>query len=104
MAKVNVYIPDALLEEIDASASARSVSRSAFVQEAAAGYLTQERAERLARDHRASCDRALAIMDAIKALPDPYPDVDNLQILRALRNGDDLDVLLPPHKKAGDDS
>lgn len=104
MAKVNVYIPDGLLEEIDASAEARGLSRSAFVQEAAAGYLTGERDQQLTRSHREGCDRALAIMDEIKALPDPYPDVTNAQILRALRDGVDVQEFLRSHKRAGDDS
>jgi hypothetical protein len=103
MAKVNIYIPDELLEEIDASATSRGLSRSAFVQEAAAGYLTVERDEKLLRARRAGYDRAKAIMDEIKSLPDPYPDVSNLQILRALRDGIDLDELLPPHPKPGEE-
>lgn len=103
MAKVNVYIPDALLEEIDASATAHGVSRSAFVQEAATQYLVVERDEHLLRARRVGCDRAAAIMDEIKSLPDPYPDVSNLQILRALRDGTDLDELLPPRSKPGEE-
>ncbi len=102
MAKVNIYIPDALLEEIDASAAERGVSRSAFVQEAAAEYLTDARVLSAEEERRRSIDRALAVMDEIKALPDPYPEVSNAQILRALRDGTDMDELLPPRGKSGE--
>ncbi len=54
MAKVNISIPDGLLDEVDRRASAADTTRSAFMQEAAARYITSldQEAERTARSER----------------------------------------------------
>lgn len=57
MGKVNISIPDALLEEIDRRADATGTTRSGFVQDAAAHYLTtlDREAARVARAERLGC-------------------------------------------------
>jgi metal-responsive CopG/Arc/MetJ family transcriptional regulator len=54
MAKVNISLPDGLLDEVDRRADATHTSRSAFMQEAAARYITSldREAERTARSAR----------------------------------------------------
>lgn len=54
MAKVNVSMPDALLAEVDDLADGLHASRSGFVAEATARYVTEVRTEqaRLARAER----------------------------------------------------
>jgi predicted transcriptional regulator len=54
MGKVNISLPDGLLNEIDRRADARGSTRSAFIRDAAAHYLTSldEEAARAARARR----------------------------------------------------
>lgn len=54
MGKINISLPDGLLEEIDRRADAAGATRSGFLQDAAAHYLTalDEEAERVAREKR----------------------------------------------------
>lgn len=41
MARINITIPDGLLEEVDRTAESLGTSRSAFLQEAGACYIAQ---------------------------------------------------------------
>ena len=59
MAKINVSIPDALLEEIDALAEQAHSSRSGFVAEATARYVAELNEERARVERMQSIDRAL---------------------------------------------
>jgi metal-responsive CopG/Arc/MetJ family transcriptional regulator len=54
MAKVNISLPDGLLDEVDRRADAERTTRSAFLQEAAAHYITSldQDAQRSARSER----------------------------------------------------
>lgn len=54
MAKVNISLPDGLLDEVDRRADAAHTTRSAFLQEAAAHYITSldQDSERAARSRR----------------------------------------------------
>lgn len=62
MAKINISVPDGLLDEIDTVAGRLSMSRSGFLQEASARYIAQvERDEREA-ERRAAIDGAMERM------------------------------------------
>jgi metal-responsive CopG/Arc/MetJ family transcriptional regulator len=65
MAKVNISLPDGLLDEVDRRADATHITRSAFMQEAAARYITSldREAERTARSERIGS--AIARMRAV---------------------------------------
>lgn len=65
MGKINISLPDGLLEEIDRRADAAGATRSGFLQDAAAHYLTalDEEAARAARERRMS--RALKKMRSL---------------------------------------
>ena len=54
MGKVNISLPDGLLEEIDRRADARETSRSGFIREATEHYLTalDEARAQAAREER----------------------------------------------------
>ena len=54
MAKVNISLPDGLLDEVDRRADASDTTRSGFLQEAAARYIASldQEAEILARSRR----------------------------------------------------
>ena len=65
MGKINISLPDGLLEEIDRRADAAGATRSGFLQDAAAHYLTalDKEAARSARERRMS--RALEKMRSL---------------------------------------
>lgn len=54
MSKINISLPDGMLEEIDRRAGSSGASRSGFIREAAAHYLTalDDEAARAARAER----------------------------------------------------
>lgn len=88
MAKVNVYIPDDLLEHVDADARALGRSRSSVVQEALAEYV----ASRNESQRRAGVERAIAIADRISARwaeSDRLPEVSGSEFLIGLRHAPD---------------
>jgi Arc/MetJ-type ribon-helix-helix transcriptional regulator len=85
MAKVNVSIPDGLLAEIDSLASDLHRSRSGLVQEAAALYVTDMKAERarIAREQR-----ILQAMDGMREIARQLGPCDPATAIRADRDGD----------------
>jgi Arc/MetJ-type ribon-helix-helix transcriptional regulator len=92
MAKVNVYIPDDLLEQVDADAALGDRSRSSVVQEALAEYLTESRKEKRDRERREDMGKALEILDRIHAMPPgptDIPDITGSEFIRGLRDADD---------------
>jgi len=52
MTKLNISMPQELLDEIDAEASALGLTRSGLIQEASARYVTQARSDREAEVRR----------------------------------------------------
>lgn len=84
MAKVNISLPDGLLDEVDRRADAADTTRSAFMQEAAARYIASldHEAERAARSERIGA--AIAKMRAISSrIP---PGADGNEIIRRFRD------------------
>ncbi len=83
MAKVNIYIPDDLLEHVNADALALGRSRSSVVQEA----LTEYVATRAESERRTGVERAIAIADRIAARwveSDRLPEVGGSEFLIGL--------------------
>ncbi len=84
MGKANISFPDGMLEDVDRRAEAIGTTRSAFIQEATAHYITEldrdvEQTERAAR-----IERAIAGMREIGAKLPPGPD--GATIIRAMRD------------------
>ncbi len=90
MAKVNVYIPDELLEYVDGDALALGRSRSSIVQEALAEYVaTRSEAER-----RSRAEDAIEIADRVAATWTDYdaaPEVGASDFLIGLRHASEGD-------------
>jgi predicted transcriptional regulator len=90
MAKVNVYIPDDLLESVDVDALALGRSRSSIVQEALAQYV----AVRSESERRSGVERAIDIADRVAATwpqHDASPEVSASDFLVGLRHASDGD-------------
>lgn len=86
MAKVNISLPDGLLSEIDAKAAERGTTRSGFIQEAAAGYVTALDAEKAEAERDARFERALRHAKEIGRMIDP--DFDEVAAIRHDRDSD----------------
>jgi predicted transcriptional regulator len=74
MAKVNVSIPDELLEEVDSLAAELHRSRSGFVQEATAHYVTRVRSERERAEREKAIHQATLGMRRLSGLLPPGED------------------------------
>jgi len=86
MAKVNVSLPDELLDAVDALAEALHRSRSGFVAEATARYVTQVRDEIAAEERRRSIEEAMrGAREIAKHAP---PGMDTTEIIRRDRDND----------------
>ncbi|MBU4557016.1 MAG: ribbon-helix-helix domain-containing protein [Actinobacteria bacterium] len=86
MAKVNVSLPDDLLEQVDSLAEELDRSRSGLVQEATAHYVVHLQEKIAAEERRESILQAMAGMREIaKHLP---PGMDGTEIIRRDRDND----------------
>jgi metal-responsive CopG/Arc/MetJ family transcriptional regulator len=65
MARVNVIIPDRLLETLDQSAEDEKMSRSGLIQEAVRRYLHERRLEQESLARRKKMERAASKMDRL---------------------------------------
>jgi metal-responsive CopG/Arc/MetJ family transcriptional regulator len=65
MTKLNISMPQELLEEIDAEADALGLTRSGLIQEASARYVTTARADREAERRRLRIEAAAVRMREI---------------------------------------
>lgn len=84
MTRVNITVPDGLLEEIDRAAAEAGMTRSGFLQEAGARYAAEVGAGR-ARDERQ--ERILAAQRRAAEIGSQLPPgPDGLTLLRELRD------------------
>lgn len=83
MGKVNISLPDALLEEVDDRARATRTTRSGFLQEAAAHYLAtlDEKSARETREKRRS-----AALDKMRSIAPAVGAPDGAKTIRELRD------------------
>jgi metal-responsive CopG/Arc/MetJ family transcriptional regulator len=87
MAKVNVSLPDDLLEDVDALAAELHRSRSGLVQEATARYVAEAHAERAKLERTERIEAAISGMREIAKQAPPGPDTTGL--IRRDRDRDD---------------
>lgn len=78
MAKVNVSIPDGLLDEVDELAKEADRSRSGFIQEATAHYVVHVREARANEERRRSIEEAMHGMRELASQMQPGPDTTEL--------------------------
>lgn len=82
MAKVNISLPDELLEQIDEIAAEYRRSRSSLIQEAAASYTARLLKEREQAARRERIDRAVVSARSIANVLEPG---DSTPLIRADR-------------------
>lgn len=92
MAKINISIPDELLSQVDALALERHSSRSGFVAEATARYVTSVLQERAEQKRRESIDRALEKAQRIGAR---FGTIDGAASVREDRDRDQGPAVKP---------
>lgn len=85
MAKVNISIPDELLEQVDALAEELHTSRSGLIQEASAHYVTSTRAE------QARIERERNITEAIRIAQELSEQIDPFDVVSTIRSDRDRD-------------
>ena len=84
MAKINISLPDGLLDDIDELAAELDRSRSGFVAEASARYVAEIQAERAERERREQIGEAMKGMREIaKHMP---PGRDTTELIREDRD------------------
>ena len=83
MAKVNISIPDGMLDEIERRASLSGTTRSGFIQEAAAHYLTALEQEEARRERADVIGRA---MEDARTVAKEIGPVDGTAIIRQFRD------------------
>lgn len=86
MAKVNVSLPDELLEAVDALAEESGRSRSGLVQEATARYIAWMAEERASEQRRSGIEAAMA--DARDLAGSVPAGTDTTQVIRRDRDSD----------------
>jgi hypothetical protein len=82
MARVNVFLPDQLLQAIDAEAEESHIDRSTLVQSALSRYLDAVRGEREEASLRQEMDDACRGMDALADKLGPW---DPVKVIRECR-------------------
>ena len=84
MAKVNISLPDGLLDDIDELAAWLKRSRSGLIQEASALYVAQLREERAAEERQADIKAARRGLSRLGEELEPF---DGTAAVRADRDG-----------------
>ena len=83
MARVNVFMTDELLKEVDAEAEQEGTNRSALLQKAAEAYLRHARHQRNEAERRRKMAEACKRMDE---LAERLGDWDPVAIIRKFRD------------------
>ncbi len=84
MAKTTISIPDGLLAEIDKRTEEYGMTRSGFVQEATAHYITALDEEKSLDEHKKRVQMAIdGMREFAKTMP---PGVDGTAIIRKFRD------------------
>ncbi len=99
MGKANISFPDGMLEEVDRRAAATGTTRSAFIQEATARYISQLDYDTEREARRERIERARIHMAEIGASLPPGPD--GVTLIRQMR--DAVPEWLTPREERGDE-
>lgn len=83
MARINLMIPDELLDLVDHAATEEGLTRSAFLQKAAGRYLEEKRLEQEALERKQRMEKAATKMDK---LADKFGKWDGVGAIRRFRD------------------
>lgn len=85
MAKVNISIPDEILEELDNKRKEGKINRSEFLKRAAKTYLQVLEDEKAEEEKRTGIEKAIEIQDKIRNKIGKWDAVEELRKLRESR-------------------
>ncbi len=83
MSRVNVVLPDDLLDELDRAATEDNLSRSGVLQKASRFYLAHRREQRERAERQARMQKAATEMDR---LAEKFGKWDGVKIIRQFRD------------------
>ncbi len=83
MARINVMIPEEILQAVDRAANEENLTRSAFLQKAARQYMEKTKLEKEARERKQRMQHAAANMDK---LAEKFGKWDGVGIIRQFRD------------------
>ncbi len=87
MARINVMIPEDVLQDVDRAATEEKLTRSAFLQKAARRYLDAKRLEREALERKQRMQKAAANMDRLATKFGKWDGVGTIRQFRDRRTG-----------------
>ena len=83
MARINVMMPEDILQAVDHAATEEKLTRSAFLQKAARRYMDEKRLEKEANERKQRMQKAAANMDK---LADKFGKWDGVGTIRQFRD------------------
>jgi predicted transcriptional regulator len=98
MARVNVFLKDELLKEVDAEAAESRVKRSALIQDALVSFLEMRRHEREQARARREMEEAGKGMDA---LAEKLGSWDPVKVIREFRDSRSVREPRKPYRSRG---
>ncbi len=87
MARINVMMPDDVLQMVDHAATAEHLTRSAFLQKAARRYLEEKRLAQEAFERKQRMQQAAANMDKLANKFGKWDGVGTIRQFRDRRTG-----------------
>ena len=87
MARINVMMPEDILQAVDHTATEEKLTRSAFLQKAARRYLDEKRLEKEADERKQRMQKAAANMDKLANKFGKWDGVGTIRQFRDRRTG-----------------
>ena len=87
MARINVMMPEDILQAVDHAATEEKLTRSAFLQKAASRYMDEKRLEKEADERKQRMQKAAADMDKLANKFGKWDGVGTIRQFRDRRTG-----------------
>ncbi len=87
MARINVMMPEDILQAVDHAATEEKLTRSAFLQKAARRYMDEKRLEKEAGERKQRMQKAAANMDKLANKFGKWDGVGTIRQFRDRRTG-----------------
>ena len=87
MARINVMMPEDILQAVDHAATEEKLTRSAFLQKAARRYMDEKRLEKEANERKQRMQKAAANMDKLANKFGKWDGVGTIRQFRDRRTG-----------------
>ena len=87
MARINLMMPEDILQAVDHAATEEKLTRSAFLQKAARRYLDEKRLEKEADERKQRMQKAAANMDKLANKFGKWDGVGTIRQFRDRRTG-----------------